>query len=229
MVATPKLEGPRQAVASTPVRAYTTAAGGPRTAPVFAVWPVLVVLVAKCALNFTFAGRYGWQRDEPYYAVAGRHLQGGYVDFAPVTALLSAAARGLFGWSLVGFRGFAILAGAVTVVLAALIARELGGGRRAQVIAAAAVAFSPRLLASNGLFQPVAFDLAATMLVLWLALRLALGRGPGSRSAWRLVWAWRRSTRSRSCSLCSSPASPPGAGTCSRCAASFSPFSSPAR
>jgi 4-amino-4-deoxy-L-arabinose transferase-like glycosyltransferase len=128
-------------------------------------------------LNFAFAGRYGWQRDELYYAVAGRHLQGGYVDFAPVTALLAAAARGLFGLSLVGFRGFAILAGAATVVLAALIARELGGGRRAQVIAAVLVAFSPRLLGANGLFQPVAFDLAATMLVLWLALRLALGRG----------------------------------------------------
>ena len=45
----------------------------------------------KCALNFAFAGRYGWQRDELYYAVAGRHLQGGYVEFPPVTALLSAA------------------------------------------------------------------------------------------------------------------------------------------
>jgi len=56
-----------------------------------AVWPLLVVLVAKCALNLAFAGRYGWQRDELYYAVAGRHLQGGYVEFPPVTALLSAA------------------------------------------------------------------------------------------------------------------------------------------
>jgi hypothetical protein len=148
-----------------------------RAAPALAVGSLVVVLAAKCALNFAFAGRYGWQRDELYYAVAGRHLQGGYVDFAPVTALLSAAARVLFGWSLVGFRSFAIVAGTATVVLAALIARDLGGGRRAQVIAAVLVAFSPRLLTSNGLFQPVAFDLVATMLVLWLALRLALGRG----------------------------------------------------
>jgi 4-amino-4-deoxy-L-arabinose transferase-like glycosyltransferase len=148
-----------------------------RAVPALAVGPLLGVLVAKCALNFAFASRYGWQRDELYYAVAGRHLQGGYVDFAPVTALLSAAARVLFGWSLVGFRSFAILAGAATVVLAALIARELGGSRRAQAVAAVLVAFSPRLVCSSGLFQPVAFDLAAAMLVLWLALRLALGRG----------------------------------------------------
>ena len=149
----------------------------PRVVSAFAVGPVLIVLVAKCAMNFAFAGRYGWQRDELYYAVAGRHLQGGYVEFPPVTALLSAAARGLFGWSLAGFRGFAILAGVATIVLAALVARELGGGRGAQTIAAAAVAFSPHLLGANGLFQPVSFDLATTMLVLWLALRLALGRG----------------------------------------------------
>ena len=148
-----------------------------RSAELRAARWLVPVLAAKSALNLAFAGRYGWQRDELYYAVAGRHLQGGYVEFPPVTALLSAAARVLFGWSLVGFRSFAILAGAITVVLAVLVARELGGGLRAQVLASVLVGFSPLLLSTNGLFQPVSFDQTATMLVLWLALRLALGRG----------------------------------------------------
>jgi hypothetical protein len=142
-----------------------------------ALRPVAIVIVAKSALNLAFAARYGWQRDELYYAVAGRHLQGGYVEFPPVTGLLSALARVLFGWSLVGFRAFAILAGAATILVAALVARELGANTRAQVIAAVAVGFSPLLVATNGLFQPVSFDQLATMVVLWLALRLALGRG----------------------------------------------------
>jgi Dolichyl-phosphate-mannose-protein mannosyltransferase len=145
--------------------------------PAFATRGVLLVVVAKSALNFAVADRYGWQRDELYYAVAGRHLQGGYVDFPPLTALLSALARVLFGSSLAGFRAFAILAGALTTIVAALIARELGGNRRAQTVAAVAVGFSPLLIATNGLFQPVSFDQLATMVVLWLALRLALGRG----------------------------------------------------
>ncbi len=147
-----------------------------RVSPLAIRW-VFLVAGAKCALNFAVANRYGWQRDELYYAVAGRHLQGGYVEFPPMTALFSALARVLFGWSLVGFRAFAILAGLATVLVAALVARELGGGRRAQVIAAVAVGFSPLLVATNGLLQPVSFDQLATMTLLWLALRLALGRG----------------------------------------------------
>ena len=148
-----------------------------RAARAFPVWPVLAVVAVKCALTLSVSGRYGWHRDELYYAVAGLHLQGGYVEFPPVTALLSALARELFGWSLVGFRAFTILASAGTVLVGALVARELGGSRRAQTLAAILVAFSPGAIATNWLFQPVAFDQLATMVILWLALRLALGRG----------------------------------------------------
>jgi hypothetical protein len=144
--------------------------------PPFALRPVALVCGAKAALVLAFAGRYGWQRDELYYLVAGKHLQGGYVEFPPLTALLSALGRIVFGETLVGFRLLAVLAGTATAVAAALVARELRGGRIAQALAAGLVAFSPLLIATNGLFQPVSFDQTATMVVLWLALRVALGR-----------------------------------------------------
>ncbi len=150
---------------------------GDRPIRAFALWPVLVVVAVKCALTFSVAGRYGWHRDELYYAVAGLHLQGGYVEFPPVTALLAALARVLFGWSLVGLRAFTILASAAIVIVGALVARELGATRRAQTLAATLVAFAPGMIATNWLFQPVVFDQLMTMVVLWLALRLALGRG----------------------------------------------------
>ena len=143
----------------------------------FAAGPVLAVVSLKCALGVAVAGRYGWHRDELYYAVAGLHLQGGYVEFPPVTALLAALDRVLFGWSLVGLRAVPILAGGCTVVVGALVARELGATRRAQILAAVTVGFVPGMLATNFLFQPVALDQLTTMVVLWLALRLALGRG----------------------------------------------------
>ena len=94
-----------------------------------------------------------------------------------MTALLAALARELFGWSLVGLRAFTILASAGTVLVGALVARELGASRRAQTLAAVMIGFGPAMLATNLLFQPVALDQLTTMIVLWLALRLALGRG----------------------------------------------------
>jgi len=143
----------------------------------FATRPVLVVVALKCALALAVAGRYGWHRDELYYAVAGLHLQGGYVEFPPVTALFAALARELVGWSLVGLRAIAILASAGTVLIGAAVARELGAPRRAQTLAAVVIGLSPGTVATNLLFQPVALDQLTTMILLWLALRLALGRG----------------------------------------------------
>jgi hypothetical protein len=134
--------------------------------------PLAIVVGARSALVLGFASRYGWQRDELYYWVAGRHLQAGYVDYPPVTALFSALAGAVFGTSLTGFRLFAVLAGAGVIVLAALVARELGGGRTAQIAAAVGVGFSPVLLGTNGLFQPVSFDQLLSVLVLFLALLL---------------------------------------------------------
>ena len=148
-----------------------------RSAVTFAAGPVLAVVALKCALELAVAGRYGWHRDELYYAVAGLHLQGGYVEFPPVTALFAALVRELFGWSLVAFHAITILAAAGTVVVGALVARELGASRRAQTLDAVVIGFSPGMLATNLLFQPVALDQLTTMVVLWLALRLALGRG----------------------------------------------------
>ncbi len=144
-----------------------------RRAP-FPVLPVGIVVVLKTALGAAVLGRYGWQRDELYYVVAARHPSLGYVDFPPVTALLGAGGRVLFGESRVGLRALALVAGAGVVVVCALIARELGGSRRAQTIAAAAAALTIILLAVNTLFQPVSFDFLLEAVLLWLAVRLAL-------------------------------------------------------
>ena len=146
--------------------------------------PVAVVIVLKTALGASVLGRYGWQRDELYYVVAARHLSLGYVDFPPVTALLGAAGRVLFGESRIGLRALALVAGAGVVVVCALIARELGGSRRAQTIAAAAAGLTILLLAVNTLFQPVSFDFLLEAVLLWLAVRLALAP---SRRVWVAV------------------------------------------
>jgi hypothetical protein len=62
------------------------------------------------------------------------------------------------------------------LIAAALFARELGGGRRAQILAAIAVLASPLFLRSANLFQPVVLDQAAWTAALFAVARLSWQR-----------------------------------------------------
>ncbi len=138
--------------------------------------PVVGLAALKVAVTMVFAGRYGWHRDELYYLASARHLQLGYVDYPPVTPAIGRLVQVVAPESLVALRFTAVLAGAVVVVLAALIARDLGGGRRAQALAALAVVISPMFLGGNFLFETVSFDQLAWALLLWLVVSLLAGR-----------------------------------------------------
>lgn len=142
--------------------------------PSMAWGPILAVVAVKLLVNGAVSARYGWQRDELYYADAGRHLSAGYVDFPPVTPLIAALARGLFADSLVGLRFLASLAGAGVILVTAILCRDLGGGRRAQLLAA--IAITPLVLGSNAMFQTVSFDQLTWALVLWATLSLLRSR-----------------------------------------------------
>src|SRR6186997_1584068 len=78
-------------------------------------------------IHFFTNGRYGYFRDELYYIACGQHLAFGYVDMAPLSALLVRFGRVLLGDSLFALRFLPALAGALTVALTGGIARELGG------------------------------------------------------------------------------------------------------
>jgi hypothetical protein len=71
-------------------------------------------------------GRYGYFRDELYYIACARHLGIGYVDMAPLCAWLLRLDLAVFGESLFALRLFPAIAGALTVALTGIIARELG-------------------------------------------------------------------------------------------------------
>ncbi len=51
----------------------------------------LAVIAGLC--HFVFSGRYGYFRDELYYAACGEHLAWGYIDHAPLVALIARLSR----------------------------------------------------------------------------------------------------------------------------------------
>ncbi len=114
--------------------------------------------LAKLVLHLLTAGNYGYFRDELYYMAAAERLALGYVDFPPFVALVAAFTRWSLGDSLVALHLFPALAGAAVVVLAGLMARELGGGRFAQGLAAMATLVAPSFLAMGTFLSMDAFD-----------------------------------------------------------------------
>ena len=83
----------------------------------------------------------------------------------------------IFGTHLVTLRLVPVLAGTAIVVLAGLIARELGGDRGAQALAAFAVVFSG-MMTTDWLFQPVAVDQLIWAVAIYLMVRLLRTHDP---------------------------------------------------
>ena len=107
---------------------------------------VTCIAAAKLCLHLLTASRYGPFRDELYYVACSEHLGAGYVDHPPLIAFVTWLARHSFGDSLLALRLLPAAAGAALVWLSGVLAREMGGGRFAQAMAALAVLFVPYYL-----------------------------------------------------------------------------------
>lgn len=151
----------------------TPAPSPPATPP---AWPgVAAVAVAVSAALLLLADRYGYHRDELYFRMLADAPAWGYVDQPPATPLLARAAIEVFGDSLWALRvPAALLAGALAVLLA-LLAREVGGDVRAQIVAALGAASATPLISGHVLLT-ASLDWPLTVLVGLLAVR-ALVRG----------------------------------------------------
>ncbi|MGH9735652.1 MAG: glycosyltransferase family 39 protein [Candidatus Acidiferrales bacterium] len=147
-------------------------------ATALALRELLLLALAKITLQCAGITRYGFFRDELYYMACGRHLAWGYIDQPPLVAAFAWFSRHVFGNSIVSIRVLPVLAGAAVVLLTGVLARELGGGKTAQLIAALAVLFAPAYLAFDSFFSMNAFEPLFWMLCAWLAIRIAKGGSP---------------------------------------------------
>jgi hypothetical protein len=112
---------------------------------------VLAIALAKLVLHCVFNNRYGYFRDEFNYLACGDHLAWGYVDQPPLLPFLVKISRLTLGDSLRGIRFIPALATSATVVLTAMIARELGGRRFALALSALTVVVAPVYLSGGSL------------------------------------------------------------------------------
>jgi len=141
---------------------------------------LLLVCLATLKLLFHLCtnGQYGFHRDELATLDDARHLAWGYVAYPPLTPFLGRIALELFGASLTGFRFLAALAQSVAMVVTGLMARRLGGGRVAMVVAAIAAMLAPISLSASSLFQYVSFDFLWFVLLAYFVIRLIDSNDP---------------------------------------------------
>jgi 4-amino-4-deoxy-L-arabinose transferase-like glycosyltransferase len=124
------------------------------------------------ALHTATNGQYGFHRDELATIDDARFLSWGYVVYTPITPCVARVSLTFFGASMIGLRLFAALAVGISMVLTGLMAREIGGRRPAQLVAAWAAAIAGPAVSFGYLFQYVSFDYLWWVLAAWVTVRL---------------------------------------------------------
>jgi 4-amino-4-deoxy-L-arabinose transferase-like glycosyltransferase len=130
-------------------------------------------------VHFVTGNGYGFHRDELQFLDDARHLAWGFVAYPPLTSFCARIAIALFGISPQVLRLPAAIVNTITLVLAGLIARELGGRRMAQIITLCAVL--PVALVFSSLMQYTTFDLFSWTLLAFFTAHLL---GTGDQRSW---------------------------------------------
>jgi len=116
----------------------------------------IITLLFQLGVNLT--GGYGYFRDEFYYIACSDNLAWGYVDHPPLSILILWLQRTFLGDSIFAIRFLPALAIAGIVYLTALIVRELGGGKKAELLACLSVVFAPVYLAISSFYSMNVFE-----------------------------------------------------------------------
>jgi len=150
-----------------------------RSTTLFTDTNVLLLLGLALFLLHMFTNhQYGFHQDEMIVLDNANNLDWGYVEYPPLTPFLARIELTLFGLSLVNARTFSALAFSIVLVLTGLMARELGGGRSAQILAALAASIAPFALIQGALIQYVNFDFLWSVLIAYLVIRLLKSEDP---------------------------------------------------
>src|SRR4029450_11035139 len=129
-------------------------------------------------VHFLTNGRYGYFRAELSAIAGGQHLAFGYVDLAPLSALLIRLSRVLLGDSLFAIRFLPAVAGALNVALTGMIARELGGRSWAVARSCTASLCALGFLGLGNFFSMNAFEPLFWMGAIYLLVRIINGGSP---------------------------------------------------
>lgn len=151
--------------------------------PPFAARGVALIASITAIVLTVTAARYDFFGDELYFLSAGRRLDYTYADQGVIVALFAHISDWLAPGSLIALRFPAVVMTVGAVVVAALVAYELRGTRRAQLLAAGTYATS-YLAVTQCALSTFSFDATLTAVITWLFIRWVR-----TRQDWLLIVA----------------------------------------
>ena len=146
---------------------------------------VALVALVKLVLHLATTGLFGYSFfvDELYFLACSEHLAWGFVDMPPLFPAITALIRAVLGDSLLAVRLLPALSGAALVLMTGLMARDLGGRRFAQGMAALAVLTAPLWMLMSSIHTMNALDQIFWTGAAWLVIRIL-------RDDWPQGWLW---------------------------------------
>ena len=136
-------------------------------------WIIVIGLISlKLLFHFITSGNYELHRDALLYISLGEHPAWGYASVPPAIGVFANISRFLFGDTLFAFRFFPALLGGLSILLIALIIKDLGAKTFAIFLGGIAYLFSVDYLRTNALFQPVGFNQFFWLLSFYILVRL---------------------------------------------------------
>jgi len=141
-------------------------------------WALIAIASAIAVMHLLTNGRYGFHRDEWQFLSDARHLDWGFVPYPPFTPVVERLGLSMFGLSMVGLRLFSVIAQWLAIFFSGLMARELGGGRLAQMTTALSVALAPLALFEGTEFQYTTFDYLWWVVIAYCVIRLLKTEDP---------------------------------------------------
>lgn len=144
---------------------------------------LLYIAAASTIAHLLVSGNYGYFIDELYTLACSRHLSLAFVDIPPVVPTLTRLVTTVFGDSLIAIHILPSLFSGAAVFIVGMMARELGGGRKAVIFAGLCAAFVPVWMALGSLGTYDFMDQTMIMLLLYLTIRLLNRENPQ-------IWLW---------------------------------------
>ncbi len=146
---------------------------------------IIYLMVLNFVIHMVTGWMYGFFRDEFYYLSMSDHLDFGYVDITPIAVYIMALTKLLFGSSVFAIHVFPAVAGSFVILFGSLIAKKMGGGRFAQILAAIAVMSASMYISFAGSFSYDVFDQLMSAVVIYLLVKIL--KDEGTNKTWILL------------------------------------------